>query len=66
MNMGYKNSDIVKRIKNQVYKLRHRRIEGFDDKTLLSSCLINDIKYLFSMLDKDTQQKVLKMPWLDE
>ena len=46
MGMGYNKDDIVLRIQQQVYKLRHRRIEGFDDKSLLSSCLVNDIKYL--------------------
>lgn len=63
--MGYNKDDIVLRIQQQVYKLRHRRIEGFDDKSLLSSCLVNDIKYLFTMLDKKTQHEILQKPWLD-
>lgn len=66
MNMGYDDADIVVRIKSQVYKLKHRRVEGFVDKSLLSACLINEIKYLFSMLDKDLQKEILKQPWLDE
>lgn len=64
--MGYDDTDIVVRIKSQVYKLKHRRIEGFVDKSLLSACLINEIKYLFSLLDKDLQREILKKPWLDE
>lgn len=64
--MGYDDTDIVVRIKSQVYKLKHRRIEGFVDKSLLSACLINEIKYLFSLLDKDLQKEILKQPWLDE
>jgi hypothetical protein len=64
--MGYDDTDIVVRIKSQVYKLKHRRVEGFVDKSLLSACLINEIKYLFSLLDKDLQQEILKQPWLDE
>tara|TARA_B100001093_G_scaffold273255_1_gene261158 strand:+ start:1169 stop:1369 length:201 start_codon:yes stop_codon:yes gene_type:complete len=66
MNMGYDDTDIVLRIKSQVYKLKHRRIEGFTDKSLLSACLINEIKYLFTMLDKEIQTEILKQPWLDE
>ena len=64
--MGDEHKNIVERIKSQVYKLKHRRMEGFADKTLLSSCLINEIKYLFSMLDDDTQVEILNKPWLDE
>ena len=44
MNMGYDDADIVVRIKSQVYKLKHRRVEGFVDNSLLSACLINEIK----------------------
>jgi hypothetical protein len=64
--MGYDDTDIVVRIKSQVYKLKHRRVEGFVDKSLLSACLINEIKYLFSLLGKDLQKEILKQPWLDE
>ena len=63
--MGYDSQDVVDRIKAQVFKLKHRRLEGFVDKTLLSSCLINEIKYLFSMLDNDLQREVMDKPWLD-
>jgi len=66
MIMGNDKREVVVRIKTQVYKLKHRRIEGFDDKSLLSACLINEIKYLFSLLDKDLQKKILNKPWLDE
>ena len=62
----YESDDVVSRIKSQVYKLKHRRMEGFDDSSLLSSCLVNEIKYLFSLLDKDVQLKILNKPWLDE
>lgn len=64
--MGDNSKDVVGRIKSQVYKLKHRRIEGFGDKTLLSSCLINEIKYLFSLLGTELQKDILNKPWLDE
>ena len=64
--MGDDNENIVGRIKTQVYKLKHRRMEGFRDKSLLSACLINEIKYLFSLLDSNSQQEILNKPWLDE
>ena len=64
--MGNDRTDIINRIKTQVFKLKHRRIEGFDDKTLLSACLINEVKYLFSMLNKEDQTEILNKPWLDE
>lgn len=60
------NKNITLRIKTQVFKLKHRRLEGFGDETLLSSCLINEIKYLFSLLDTSTQKEILNKPWLDE
>lgn len=62
----YESDDVISRIKSQVYKLKHRRIEGFEDTSLLSSCLVNEIKYLFSLLDKDLQLEILNKPWLDE
>ena len=62
----FKNDDVVGRIKDQVYKLKHRRIEGFLDKSLISACLINEIKYLFSLLDKALQREILKQQWLDD
>jgi len=60
------NKNVTLRIKSQVFKLKHRRLEGFVDNTLLSSCLINEIKYLFSLLDAPTQKEILNKPWLDE
>lgn len=60
------NKNVTLRIKTQVFKLKHRRLEGFSDDTLLSSCLINEIKYLFSLLDTSTQKEILNKPWLDE
>jgi len=64
--MKYNKDDVVERIKSQVYKLRYRRSEGFGDKSLLSSCLINEVKYLFTLLDKETQNDILNKTWLDE
>jgi len=64
--MGNEIKKVVGRMKSQVYKLKHRRIEGFIDKSLLSSCLINEIKYLFTMLDETTQRDILNKSWLDE
>jgi len=64
--MKYNKDDVVERIKSQVYKLRYRRSEGFGDKSLLSSCLINEVKYLFTLLDKETQNDILDKTWLDE
>ena len=32
--------EVMRRIESLVYKLKHRRTEGFDDKTLLSDVLI--------------------------
>lgn len=64
--MGYDSQDVVGRIKTQVFKLKHRRMEGFEDKSLLSACLVNEIKYLFSLLDSNEQKKILDKPWLDE
>jgi len=64
--MKYNKDDVVERIKSQVYKLRYRRSEGFGDKSLLSSCLINEVKYLFTLLDKETQNDILNKTWLDK
>jgi hypothetical protein len=64
--MGYEIKKVVGRMKSQVYKLKHRRIEGFVDNSLLSSCLINEIKYLFSMMDETTQREILNKSWLDD
>jgi|TARA_B110000495_G_scaffold185780_1_gene183826 hypothetical protein len=64
--MGDEIKKVVGRMKSQVYKLKHRRIEGFVDNSLLSSCLINEIKYLFSMMDETTQREILNKSWLDD
>ena len=62
----YSKIDVINRIEGRAYKLRHRRQEGFDDNSLLSECIVNEIKWLFKMLDKQTQKDVLNKPWLDE
>jgi hypothetical protein len=61
----YSKIDVIKRIEQRAYKLRHRRYEGFDDESLESNCIVHEIKYLFNMLDKDSQTKILNKPWLD-
>ena len=61
----YDDIDIMARIEQQAYKLRHRRYEGFDDNSLESKCLVNEIKYLFDMLDSKSQGEILDKPWLD-
>ena len=61
----YDDIDIMSRIEQRAYKLRHRRSEGFDDGSLESKCLVNEIKYLFSMLDSTSQKEILDKPWLD-
>mgnify|MGYP005649987985 CR=1 FL=1 len=61
----YDDIDIMSSIEQRAYKLRHRRSEGFDDKSLESKCLVNEIKYLFSMLDSSSQKEILDKPWLD-
>ena len=61
----YNKIDVISRIENRAYRLRHRRSEGFDDESLLSDCIIHEIKYLFRMLDKKTQKEILNKPWLD-
>ena len=43
----YTEDDVKHRIENLAYKLRHRRSEGFDDISLTSECLVNEIKSLF-------------------
>ena len=61
----YNKIDVIKRIEQQAYKLRHRRQEGFKDNSLESDCIVNEIKYLFRMLDSDSQKGILNQPWLD-
>lgn len=62
----YNERDIVQRIEGLAYKLRHRRFEGFEDDSLISECLVNEIKYLFKKLSKQSQLEILDKPWLDE
>ena len=62
----YNKIDVIKRIEHQAYKLRHRRQEGFDDDSLESNSIVHEIKYLFDMLDSDSQSKILDKRWLDE
>ena len=61
----YNKIDVIGRIENRAYRLRHRRSEGFDDESLLSDCIIHEIQSLFRMLDKKTQKEILNKPWLD-
>ena len=58
--------NIIKRIQKRSYELRHLRKEGFKDDHLDSSCIINEIKFLFNKLNKREQDDILNMPWLDE
>lgn len=62
----YNKIDVIKRIEQQAYKLRHRRQEGFKDNSLESDCIVNEIKYLFNMLDAKVQKEILGKKWLDE
>ena len=62
----YDDIDIMARIEQQAYKLRHRRQEGFEDDSLESNCIVHEIKYLFDMLDPQSQSEILDKPWLDE
>ena len=62
----YNKIDVIDRMEDRAYRLRHRRSEGFDDESLVSECIIQEIKYLFRMLDKKTQTDVLNKPWLDQ
>ena len=61
----YNEFDIRTRIEHLAYKLRHRRYEGFGDTSLISECLVHEIKYLFRKLSKDAQLEILDKPWLD-
>lgn len=61
----YNKVDVINRIEQQAYKLRHRRHEGFSDETLESDCIVHEIKYLFRMLDSESQKQILDQPWLD-
>lgn len=57
---------IVFFIERLAYKLRYRRVEGFADKSVSSTKLIERIKFLFDKLDKNTQEQILEKKWLDE
>jgi hypothetical protein len=60
------NEVVVERIKKRAYELRHKRREGFDDdKHLDSKCIINEIKFLFNMLNENEKDDILNKPWLD-
>ena len=57
---------VKERIKIKVYELKHLRYEGFDDKKSLESmCVINEIKFLFNMLDESDKKEILTKTWLD-
>jgi hypothetical protein len=62
---NYGDIDIMVRIEQQAYKLRHRRQEGFDDGSLESKCIVHEIKWLFRMLSPESQTEILDKPWLD-
>lgn len=62
----YDDNKILDKIEMNSYKLRHLRCEGFSDKSIDSMCVINEIKYLFGMLDTDLQKEILKKDWLDK
>jgi len=61
----YNELDVKVRIEQLAYKLRHRRFEGFGDASLVSECLVNEIKYLFKKLSNRSQLEILDKPWLD-
>jgi hypothetical protein len=58
--------DVVVRIRRRAYELRHLRKEGFEDSSLNSKCIIQEIKFLFSMLEEKQKDDILNKPWLDE
>ena len=62
---NYSDIDIMARIEQQAYKLRHRRFEGFSDEALESKCIVHEIKWLFRMLSEESQSEILDKPWLD-
>ena len=61
-----KQECVVERIKKRAYQLRHRRKEGFEDSHLDSRCIINEIKFLFTLLNDTQKDDILNKPWLDE
>ncbi len=60
------NDEVITRIRMRAYELRHLRKEGFKDSSLNSQCIIQEIKFLFNMLETKEQDTILNKPWLDE
>lgn len=60
------NDEVVSRIRQKAYELRHLRKEGFKDSSLNSKCIIQEIKFLFNMLEEKQKDDILNKPWLDE
>ena len=60
------DDEVVARIRQRAYELRHLRKEGFKDSSLNSKCIIQEIKFLFNMLEEKQKDDILNKPWLDE
>lgn len=60
------DDEVVARIRQRAYELRHLRKEGFKDSSLNSKCIIQEIKFLFDMLEEKQKDDILNKPWLDE
>ena len=60
------DDEVVSRIRQRAYELRHLRKEGFKDSSLNSKCIIQEIKFLFNMLEEKQKDDILNKPWLDE
>ena len=60
------DDEVVERIRQRAYELRHLRKEGFKDSSLNSKCIIQEIKFLFNMLEEKQKDDILNKPWLDE
>lgn len=60
------DDEVVARIRQRAYELRHLRKEGFKDSSLNSKCIIQEIKFLFNMLEEKQKEDILNKPWLDE
>jgi hypothetical protein len=63
---NYSETEVLLRIRKGAYKLKYRRREGFDDNSLESMCIVNEIRYLYGLLSKKLQSDLLDMTWLDE
>ena len=63
---NYSETEVLLRIRKGAYKLKYRRREGFDDDSLDSLCVVNEIRYLYGLLSTELQSQLLDMPWLDE